>query len=133
MRSRAGPFGLAHGASFNEIDRAVIEMRTKLVRDNTRPLISAARVQRTRLRHRRRRAGGKEASFVCWFVRSRVYTFPRISRVRSYRSYPFPRVRQVLRASKRDLTNCLRFRRREAAGLVHSAPENGRLACRHRD
>lgn len=37
------PFGLARGASFNEIDRAVIEMRTKLARDNTRPLISAAR------------------------------------------------------------------------------------------
>lgn len=63
MWGRAGPFGLAHGASFNEIDRAVIEMRTKLARDNTRPLISAARGQRTRLR----RAGKG------WFVRS----FPR--------------------------------------------------------
>lgn len=39
-------FGLAHSASFNEIDRAVIEMRTKLARDNTRPLISAATEER---------------------------------------------------------------------------------------
>lgn len=38
----SGPPGLARGASFNEIDRAVIEMRTKLSRDNTRPLISTA-------------------------------------------------------------------------------------------
>jgi len=42
MSVGVGPFGLARGASFNEIDRAVIEMRTKLGRDNTRPLISAA-------------------------------------------------------------------------------------------
>lgn len=38
----SGPSGLAGDASFNEIDRAVIEMRTKLSRDNTRPLISTA-------------------------------------------------------------------------------------------
>lgn len=36
------PSGLARDASFNEIDRGVIEMRTKPPRDNTRPLISAA-------------------------------------------------------------------------------------------
>lgn len=34
MSAWVGPFGLARGASFNEIDRAVIEMRTKLARDN---------------------------------------------------------------------------------------------------
>jgi len=43
MSVGARPFGLAHSASFNEIDRVVIEMRTKLARDNTRPLISAAK------------------------------------------------------------------------------------------
>lgn len=44
--ARVGPFGLARGASFSEIDRAVIEMRTKLARDNTRPLISATTKER---------------------------------------------------------------------------------------
>lgn len=39
---------MAYGASFNEIDRAIIEMRTKLARDNTRPLISAAHAAKER-------------------------------------------------------------------------------------
>jgi len=46
MWVRVGPFGLARGASFSEIDRAVIEMRTSLARDNTRPLISATAEER---------------------------------------------------------------------------------------
>lgn len=59
MRARGmGPFGLARGASFNKIDRAVIEMRTKLTRDNARPLISAAAEERAAMRARE---GGSSA------------------------------------------------------------------------
>lgn len=76
----SGPSGLARSASFNEIDRAVIEMRTKLSRDNTRPLISAATEER---------ANGDERGSLNLSAK----------------------LREVLRANKRDLTNCLRSRR----------------------
>lgn len=82
MSAGVGSFGLARGASFNEIDRAVIEMRTKLACDNTRPLISAATEER---------ADGDEPGFA-ELIRFRKFG-------------------KVLRANKRDLTNCTRSRR----------------------
>lgn len=88
MSAGVGSFGLARGASFNEIDRAVIEMRTKLARDNTRPLISAATEERG---DGNEHGGG-------WKVGS------------SLELIRFRKFGKVLRANKRDLTNCTRSR-----------------------
>lgn len=63
----------------------------------------------------------REGSFVRLFPHTSVRSF-----VRSCRTYPFPRVRQVLKANKRDLTNCSRSSRR--GEVVHFDLENGRLA-----